>query len=208
MSDVDSELDAKEEGPTIGVYEGERNEQTERHGKGKNQFPNGDIYEGLYGNGKRNGYGTYRWKSGTRYVGEYQDNMREGNGFFIYPDGSKYKGEFQQNKRQGQGTYLYANNDVYQGGWENDKKHGFGTYIYASTGSKKKGTWVNGEFHGKGEIIHHDHKIIGNFTHGIADLPAKIMFMNNPYYIKEVKEHKLLNQEPLPPAGEVPSSAQ
>ncbi len=44
------------------VYEGERNAQKQRHGRGKNTFPNGDVYEGEYAKGKRCGKGTYTWK--------------------------------------------------------------------------------------------------------------------------------------------------
>jgi radial spoke head protein 1 len=41
-------------------YEGERNENNERHGLGKAKLPNGDTYEGYYQNGKRHGQGTYK----------------------------------------------------------------------------------------------------------------------------------------------------
>lgn len=62
MSDDGSESGGKDEGPTIGVYEGARNDLNERHGSGKNVFPNGDVYEGSYVHGKRHGKGTYTWK--------------------------------------------------------------------------------------------------------------------------------------------------
>ena len=44
----------------LGEYEGDRNEEEERHGKGKAKLPNGDIYEGEYSHGKRHGQGTYK----------------------------------------------------------------------------------------------------------------------------------------------------
>ena len=55
--------DEEEETPDIslGVYEGERNQKEERHGKGKATLSNGDIYEGEYENGKRHGYGIYKY---------------------------------------------------------------------------------------------------------------------------------------------------
>ena len=68
MSDgSDYELDDALKEGDIGIYEGDRNEQGERHGHGKCHFPNGDVYEGEYIHGRRNGYGVYRFKSG-RYV--------------------------------------------------------------------------------------------------------------------------------------------
>lgn len=60
--------DEEEERPNVnlGVYEGERNQKEERHGKGKATLPNGDIYEGEYENGKRHGYGIYKYALSLR----------------------------------------------------------------------------------------------------------------------------------------------
>jgi radial spoke head protein 1 len=74
------------------VYEGERNSDKERHGTGKNTFPNGDVYNGAYAAGKRFGPGTYTWKAGHSYNGQYENGLRSGNGTLIYPDTSKYTG--------------------------------------------------------------------------------------------------------------------
>ena len=46
----------------IGVYEGGRNADGDRHGHGTSHFPNADIYIGEYENGQRNGSGAYRFK--------------------------------------------------------------------------------------------------------------------------------------------------
>ena len=43
----DEESIEGEEGPYLGEYEGDRNENDERHGKGKAKLPNGDTYEGF-----------------------------------------------------------------------------------------------------------------------------------------------------------------
>jgi radial spoke head protein 1 len=69
MSDDGSNMGDKDEGPSIGVYEGDRNGDKQRHGRGKNTFPNGDVYEGQYVNGRRYGEGTYIWKAGHKYTG-------------------------------------------------------------------------------------------------------------------------------------------
>ena len=47
----------------LGHYEGERNEEGERHGTGTSHFPNGDVYQGEYNCGKRNGTGKYKFKN-------------------------------------------------------------------------------------------------------------------------------------------------
>ncbi|KAJ3191063.1 hypothetical protein HK101_008111 [Irineochytrium annulatum] len=169
MSASEDDEEFKEELPSLGVYEGERNAESQRHGHGRNVFTNGDIYEGNYALGERNGPGVYKWKAGgARYTGEYMGGSRNGNGFFVYPDGSKYRasspGGFMDGKRHGiEGIYSYANGDIYVGGWKNDLKDGKGVYIYKS-GSKKTGVWVDGVLNGQGEIIHADHKISGHWT--------------------------------------------
>lgn len=56
----DEESVEDEGAPYLGEYEGDRNEDEERHGKGKAKLPNGDIYEGEYSHGKRHGQGTYK----------------------------------------------------------------------------------------------------------------------------------------------------
>ncbi|KAL2920039.1 hypothetical protein HK105_200105 [Polyrhizophydium stewartii] len=196
MSDTGSENGDKEEGPSIGIYEGDRNALKERHGKGKNTFPNGDTYEGQYANSKRSGQGVYKWKAGHRYIGNYQDNQRNGQGYFVYPDGSKYRGDFVAGKRHGSGVYAYANGDVYQGAWENDLKHGQGVYMYQN-GSKarKSGNWVEGKLLGPGEIIYADHKIIGNFkSDDRMDMPVKIHFTKTNY-TKTVHDPALVGME-------------
>ena len=41
-------------------FEGEYNEKNQRHGHGHAEFHNGDVYDGLYENGKRHGRGVYK----------------------------------------------------------------------------------------------------------------------------------------------------
>ncbi|TPX67720.1 hypothetical protein SpCBS45565_g03604 [Spizellomyces sp. 'palustris'] len=188
MSDAGSEAEYQEEGPSIGIYEGERNENKERHGRGKNIFPNGDIYEGTYLNGSRNGFGVYKWKkTRARYSGEYKDNLRDGQGDFVYPDGSKYRGQFKEGKRHGQGTYVYVNGDTYIGEWQNDKKHGKGTYTIIANGSKMEGDWKDGLLKGTGK--------------GQPDLPASITFKSTGYTIP-VTDKGLLGQRAVMAGGD------
>ncbi|KAJ3220516.1 hypothetical protein HK099_004235 [Clydaea vesicula] len=201
MSSEDgSENEFKEEGPTIGTYEGGRSETGQRHGKGKNIFPNGDIYEGDYNEGKREGAGVYIWKAtGARYTGSYKENLRDGEGELVFPDGSKYKGLWQKEKKHGFGTYTYANGDTYEGNWENDLKHGEGLYNFKASASKKKGTFNQGNLTGVGEILHLDHKIVGKFTSNeTMEVPVKVTFMATGGYSKILHDPALLSQEVSP----------
>ena len=60
MSEADSMEMAEE--MYFGSYEGERNEQDERHGYGHAILPNGDQFEGEYSQGKKHGKGTYKFR--------------------------------------------------------------------------------------------------------------------------------------------------
>uniref|UniRef100_UPI003AACD20A radial spoke head 1 homolog n=1 Tax=Centroberyx gerrardi TaxID=166262 RepID=UPI003AACD20A len=175
MSDAGSEEFDDERG-YLGEYEGDRNEAGERHGVGKAVLPNGDIYQGQYENGKRSGQGTYRFKNGARYVGDYYQNMRHGQGIFYYPDGSKYEGSWAEDLRQGHGVYTYPNGDTYDGEWLRHIRHGHGIYLYHETGSKYKGSWVNGKMETAGEFIHSNHRYQGNFANNHPSGPGKYVF--------------------------------
>ncbi|XP_010167541.2 radial spoke head 1 homolog, partial [Antrostomus carolinensis] len=147
-------------------YDGERNAEGERHGRGKAQLPNGDRYDGEYERGLRSGQGTYRFKNGAYYTGEYLQNKKHGKGVFFYPDGSKYEGDWVDDQRHGYGEYTYANGDTYTGQWFNHNRHGRGTYVYKDTGSKYVGRWVNGNQEGEAELIHLNHRFKGKFLNG------------------------------------------
>ncbi|XP_016890138.1 radial spoke head 1 homolog isoform X2 [Cynoglossus semilaevis] len=175
MSDVGSE-EFEEENNKLGEYVGDRNEAGERHGHGRAVLPNGDVYEGEYENGKRNGQGTYRFKNGARYVGTYFQNMKHGQGTFNYPDGSKYEGWWVEDVRQGHGVYTYANGDSYDGEWQRHLRHGQGVYHYHDTGSKYRGSWVNGNMELSGEFLHRDHRFQGNFNNNRPRGPGKFVF--------------------------------
>jgi len=200
MSDSGSQSeDEREEGPSIGIYEGERNEKKQRHGRGKNIFPNKDVYDGTYVDGKREGTGTYSFHSGARYTGGYRNNLREGKGRMVFPDGSRYSGDWMQGKRNGFGTYWYANGDKYQGSWLDDRRHGDGTYTFASTESQKTGNWVNGTLSGPGKLIHADHTIMANFvTSDHIQAPATIKFHSTGYERIIDKIEPFIQQPPLP----------
>uniref|UniRef100_A0A668RUI2 Uncharacterized protein n=1 Tax=Oreochromis aureus TaxID=47969 RepID=A0A668RUI2_OREAU len=175
MSDVGSD-EFEDEQNKLGEYEGGRNEAGERHGFGKAILPNGDIYQGDYQNGRRHGQGTYRFKNGARYVGNYQQNMKHGQGTFYYPDGSKYEGSWVEDMRQGHGVYTYPNKDTYDGEWLQNLRHGQGIYHYHETGSKFKGTWVNGKMESAGEYLHTNHRFMGNFINNYPLGPGKYVF--------------------------------
>lgn len=157
-------------------YEGERNNNDERHGLGKGTFSNGDTYEGRYEFGKRHGPGTYRFKSAGKYVGEYSEGRKHGQGTFWYPDGSRYEGGWVDNQRNGFGVYYYSNGDIYEGDWYEHQRHGQGTYTYVGGGAMYKGSWVRGKRHGSGKILYSNHRFIGNFLDDLSVGSGKFQF--------------------------------
>ncbi|KAI8910640.1 hypothetical protein DFJ77DRAFT_441920 [Powellomyces hirtus] len=200
MSDAGSEAEG-DAAPTIGTYEGSRNDQSERHGQGKMTFPNGDIYKGGYATGTRSGSGTYKWaKPVAVYSGEYAEGKRNGEGRLVFPDGSVYAGQFEKGKRHGNGTYTYVNGDTYSGAWSNDARHGRGVYTVAATGSKMDGTWEKGLLVGDGKVTHADHILKAKFVNGQPELPATITFTSTSYTMR-VTDRALLGQSAIAVGG-------
>lgn len=121
---------AEDDGSSLPPYEGGRDADGRRHGKGIARYPNGDVFEGTYQHGKRDGSGSYTFKNGASYVGSYKNNKKHGAGKLIYPDGSAFDGDWRADKRHGQGKYQYKNGDVYDGGWKMGERHGKGVYFF------------------------------------------------------------------------------
>ncbi|CAF3833106.1 unnamed protein product [Rotaria magnacalcarata] len=188
MADDEEEVGEEETTNHFGSYEGDRNENRERHGFGKAILSNGDTYEGQYQHGERHGTGTYRFSNGARYIGEYIKNKRHGQGVFYYPDGSKYEGEWNDNVRDGHGIYTYPNNDTYEGEWRNHQREGRGTYTYAATKAQYTGTWNNGKRQGPGEMQFINYSYVGSFHENYPKGKGKFVFkngyqQNGEYYV-------------------------
>lgn len=61
-------------------------------GRGTATYPNGEIYEGDFVDGRRTGKGKYTYSNGDKYEGEFKDNWKEGIGRLTYANKSEYYG--------------------------------------------------------------------------------------------------------------------
>lgn len=183
---------------TIGRYEGERNENQERHGFGWALLPNGDQYEGLYKHGLRCGNGLYVFKNGARYLGEWVRGLKSGIGKFYYPDGSTYDGEWKGDLKHGHGLYIYRNGDKYDGNWMNGRKHGVGVYLFAESGAKFIGTWREDGRIGPCEIILNNTRYHGHWNGNNANGPGIFSFdckYMTDGYMDEIITSTVINHE-------------
>jgi len=86
-----------------------------RHGEGTQKYANGDVYSGMWKEGKKDGVGTYVFNT-TKYkfVGDWvQGQMQEGR--WVLTNGAYFSGVFSANKPAGDGTWTMANKDVIDG---------------------------------------------------------------------------------------------
>ena len=86
-------------------YEGEFNENNDRHGKGRVVYIDGTYYEGQWFNGKREGWGEQRYSDGTLYKGEWKNDHKEGFGKIYYPNGNVVSASFKNDLRHGKGSF-------------------------------------------------------------------------------------------------------
>ncbi|KAK5644208.1 hypothetical protein RI129_008053 [Pyrocoelia pectoralis] len=170
-----------------GEYEGERDENLDRHGWGSALLPNGDIYEGNYSHGLRMGKGVYYFRNGARYNGEWKKGQKYGVGSFIYPDGTSYNGQWRKDMKHGYGTYNYGNGDVYEGNWFKNFRHGLGTYTYKNDNVTFYGTWKDGRMDGPGVLKYPCYCYHGQFEQnlpkGAGCFTFQNVWMQHGYYL-------------------------
>ena len=116
-------------------------------GKAQVQYPNGDVYDGMFNDGVREGEGTMTYgESGNKYVGQWKNNLKDGIGKMTFGTNGEYTGHFSAGKRDGEGVYKYTKTkDLYSGSWKDGLKNGKGTFIFNATKMKLVGDWVNGQ---------------------------------------------------------------
>ena len=108
------------------------------NGKGTMHYKNGNLYRGLWKNGKKNGKGIYvkdnkiihgTWTddilnknvttlfsdSNDKYIGDMSEWLFHGKGQYYFSNGEKYMGDFKEGLFHGKGTYYCEDEIVYKG---------------------------------------------------------------------------------------------
>jgi hypothetical protein len=89
-----------------GSYSGEL-ANGQRHGRGKQNYPNGDVFTGCFHQDKRLGIGRLDFANGGFYLGEWKDDERCGKGSLTYANKDMYVGVWAKGMRDGEGKLLW-----------------------------------------------------------------------------------------------------
>ena len=86
----------------------------QRHGAGKMEYRNGDVYNGQWVRNKKHGDGRIDYVVGGSYTGGWINDIREGHGVNVYPNDDMFEGEFECSLRGRTGTMFYKNGNIYK----------------------------------------------------------------------------------------------
>ena len=124
--------------------------------KGRNEYRNGDVYDGDFHNNVRSGEGRYEWADGRQYHGGWKADMREGQGKFLFPNGDVFEGHFVAGKRHGLGRFECHDNSLFEGSFKKGEFHGHGCKYVHRDGRVYLGDFSEGARHGYGKELYPD----------------------------------------------------
>ncbi|CAG9311845.1 unnamed protein product [Blepharisma stoltei] len=195
------------------IYEGEWNEQGERHGLGTEISPDGakyigyfknneksgngrliqadgEVYQGEFKKGRPNGVGTMQKTDGSRYEGSFKNGAYHGKGKEEYDDGVSYKGEYKNGQKDGKGIINWPNGSKYEGQFKAGDIEGYGVFVWAE-GKKYTGNWVNNKMHGQGAFEWPDgRKYEGEYQNDLKHGHGVLSWPDGKTYDGEFKEGK------------------
>lgn len=128
------------------------------------EYPNGDVYDGAFRDGKRHGKGYMLYADGDSYFGSWEDDKKCGHG--ITPC---FDGQFLDNMRHGFGYYI-SKFESYRGEWKNDKRCGVGAAVDRTNTIvvKYEGEFKDDLYNGHGILYSAGHKEYdGEFLNGM-----------------------------------------
>ena len=85
-------------------------------------YVNGDIYSGMWKNGKKDGQGSYIFEATKmKFVGTFKAGQLT-VGKWQYPNGSFFDGRFDNNQPKGAGEWHFQNGNVVCGTYSQTKR--------------------------------------------------------------------------------------
>lgn len=157
------------------VYYGEIDEKHQKHGTGRINYADGDVYEGCFRVGLRHHKGRMRYREGEEFVGYFKQNKMNGFGTWTYPGGGYFSGYFKNDRRHGEGIFSSSEGTVFEGNYIHGKKDGNGRMTY-NNGTTLTGTWSQGKMVGEGVYVLSNGQIqLGYWENGqyIGSEPSK-----------------------------------
>ena len=118
------------------------------------RFHSGAIYVGQWCGNQRHGLGRQTWPDGAQYEGCWSNSSASGYGRFKFPDGSVYLGQWRGNRFHGYGAHYLADGSSYHGEWVHGHRDGVGVETCVATedgpGSTYWGEFCRGQKEGLG----------------------------------------------------------
>lgn len=74
--------------------------------------------------------GEFDWRDGNIYVGMFHEGKQEGYGHYKWPTGGSYEGEWKDDRMSGMGVYRRNDGVLYVGSWLDDHQFGEGLRVH------------------------------------------------------------------------------
>lgn len=151
------------------IYIGE-NQESQKHGIGLLNI-NGDIFQGLFKNGKRHGPFSVIMNGYLAHP-TYRDRIHVGHNASL---DDSYRGERNEKcQRHGKGAAIFKSGDMYVGEFSEDKMHGSGALFFHTLKGVYMGEMQDNLMHGKGKFISPEGVVrIGTWEHGLKRMTRR-----------------------------------
>lgn len=176
------------------VYTGEKNEKGEKHGTGKMEYANGDVYDGQWKGNLRHGNGKITFLNKSRYEGTWSKDQITGKGIYTYFNGDVYEGTLENAIRTGFGKMTFQNGDVYEGSWKKNRREGEGKLHYKN-GDNFVGHWRKDMRDGEGRLTDAIGKVLEEGEYEDDEPPFDIAKVDTFIGDTSAKINKVLNSE-------------
>jgi hypothetical protein len=173
------------------TYFGQFDEHKKFHGKGRQIFEDGSVYEGWFMHGQKGPYGRYIFKDGDYFIGEFFQDKPHGVGYYNDMMEVEYKGEYVKGSRIGFGEEWNSSSlATYEGMFANNKKNGYGIMVWED-GTKYEGNFLDNDFEGKGVYYWKDkRKYEGDWKRNMMHGQGLYTWKGDRYYKGGYDENK------------------